>query len=175
MEESTNRYSTKWIHFGLIDRFQVCKLIAVVVVLLLATSCRKDRTGTLSPWYPEINENGDSILGVFESRIPCDICERLKFSIVIYGDSRLNLPSTYIMSRIYVGRGNDRTTNTGDIIITTGTALDALHTVYQLTSGAPEEYRFFWKINDHLLFMLDSNRVPMVGDAGEGYVLNRTR
>ena len=155
--------------------FSAGKGLITAILLLLLISCKKDQGGPLQPWYPETNEHGDPVSGVFESRIPCEDCERLKFSLVIYENAQTHLMSTYLMSRIYVGKSDERITNTGNIIITTGTSLDSFHTIYRLTSGAPAEYQSFWKIDEHLLFILDENLTPMVGDAGYGFVLNRVR
>ena len=150
------------------------QLLPMLAILLFMTSCKKDEAAIV-PWYPETNANGDAVLAVFESRIPCSDCERLKLALAVYGNAQTNLPSTYMMSRIYVGKNNDRVSNSGKMIVTQGTSLDPLHTVYKLTSGAPVEYQFYWKINEDLLFVLDANLTPMVGDAGHGYVLNRIR
>lgn len=78
------------------------------------------------------------------------------------------------MSRIYVGKGDERTTNTGQLSIETGTPLDSSAVVYRLDSNAPEEFNLFWKVSEDILFILDENHLPRVGDAGYGYVLNRT-
>ena len=150
------------------------KLLAITLLIFLIASCKKDNDG-LTPWYPETNSNGDPVLAVFESRVPCADCERLKLSIVIYGNTQTNQPSSYLMSRVYVGKSDDRLTNSGNLLVTLGTSLDPTHTVYQLSSGAPPEFQWFWRVNDDLLFVLDQNLEPRVGDAGYGYVLNRTR
>lgn len=147
-------------------------ILWMMLFAFCAISCNKEEV-IITPWYPEKNTNGDSILAVYESRVLCPDCERLKFALVVYRNQQTNLPSTYLMGRIYVGKNNDRLTNSGDMKVTQGTSLDSLHIVYQLTSGAPSEFRSFWKINDDLLFILDENLTPKVGDAGEGYVLNR--
>ena len=47
--------------------------------------------------------------------------------------------------------------------------------VYRLDSRAPDEYKSLWAINDDLLLMLDEEGKPRVGNAGFGYILNRTR
>jgi thioredoxin-related protein len=148
------------------------KVLTIVVIAFCITFCKKEEVIT-TPWYPEINSNGDSVLAVYESRIPCPDCERLKLALVVYSNTQSNLPSTYRMALVYVGKNNDRLTNSGDMNVTKGTSLDSMHTVYQLTSGAPAEFRSFWKINEDLLFILDENLTPKVGDAGHGYVLNR--
>jgi hypothetical protein len=79
------------------------------------------------------------------------------------------------MARIYVGKNNDRLTNSGKIVVKQGTSLDSMHIVYYLSTGAPKEYQIFWKVTKDILFILDDNLTPRVGDAGQGYALNRTR
>ena len=149
--------------------------IGLLAFLFMAVSCNKNATDVIPPWYPETNDNGDPLLGVFESRVPCSDCERLKFALAIYKNQQTNLPSTYIMSRVYVGRDENRISNSGNVSVTNGTSIDPLHIVYNLTSGAPEEFESFWKVDDNLLFILDSNLAPRLGDSGYGYVLNRVR
>lgn len=159
------------------DRFSSLnfnKLLMVITIMFFMVSCKKD-DDIIQPWYPETNTNGQTVLAVYENRIPCPDCERLKLALVVYGNTQTNQPTAYLMSRIYVGKNNDRLTNAGDVNITQGTSLDSLHIVYQLTSGAPAEYQSFWKINEDLLFILDENLTPRVGDAGHGYVLNKIR
>ncbi len=151
------------------------KFLITTTLVLLLIGCKKDQGSPLPHWYPETNELGDPVSGVFESTIPCEDCERLKFSIVIYENAQTHLLTTYLMSRIYVGKSDERITNAGSIIISTGTSLDSLRTIYRLTSGAPAEFQSFWKIDEHLLLILDENLTPMVGDAGYEFVLNRVR
>lgn len=150
-------------------------LLSGIALLLILSSCRKENADPITPWYPETNANGDSVMGEFSSRIPCSDCERLKFSLVIYEDAQTKLPTTYMMARVYVGRDENRVVNSGNIQVKQGTALDPAHTVYELISGAPPEFTLFWKVDENILFILDSNLSPKVGDAGYGYALNRIR
>ncbi len=150
-------------------------IILSTIILISIISCKKDQDDPLTHWYPETNANGDSVMGEFGSRVPCADCERLKFSLVIYEDAITKLPTTYLMGRVYVGRDEERITNSGEIRIIYGTSLDPAHIVYELTSGAPPEFRWFWKVDENILFILDSTLSPRVGDAGYGYALNRIR
>lgn len=155
-----------------IINFSKPALLAIMLTLVFSgADCKKDETP--GPWYPITNENGEPVFGVFESRIPCPDCERMKFGLVIYKDAQTNMATSYFMSRIFVGKGNERTTNKGQLTTEAGTQLDSLAIVYQLDSNAPEEFKLFWKISEDILFILDKNLMPRVGDAGYGYVLNR--
>lgn len=152
----------------------VAKVAVVFMMSVLITACKKELI-TFAPWYPEKNELGEGVLSVFESRVPCPDCERVKLALVLYGNTQANVPTTYKMARVYVGKDNIRLTNGGNVAITQGTSLSPQHTVYRLTTDAPNDYKFFWKIDENLLFILNEDLTPRVGDAGHGYVLNRTR
>ena len=65
----------------------------------------------------------------------------------------------------FMGKNNDRLTNSGNIVVKQGTALDSTHIVYQLSTGAPSEYQLYWKVTNDILFVLDENLTPRVGDA----------
>ena len=131
------------------------------------------------PWYPAANASGDPPSADFENHVPCTIddppaadCQRVKFGLVLYRDAESNEPTTYVMSRIRVGVGNDRQVNEGTWSIGQGTALDPEATVYRLDTGAPEGLDVYWPIGDDILFVLDEELMPRVGDAAHGYALN---
>lgn len=75
-------------------------------ILLLSASCKAPKVDNLqiTPWYPEKNKAGEPVKAVFESRVPCPDCHRLKLAIAFYGKPQDNLPATYTMSRVYVGK-----------------------------------------------------------------------
>jgi hypothetical protein len=134
---------------------------------------------TFSSWYPMTNEDGDPAFADFENHVPCtddferlDGCDRMKFGIVFYRDAETGAPTSYVMSRIYVGLGDERTVDTGTWSIVHGTALDVEAIVYRLDSGAPPEFGAFWAIGEDILFVLDRELNPRVGDAGYSYALN---
>ena len=96
----------------------------------------------------------------------------MKFGLVLYREPESNEPTTYVMSRIRVGVSNDRQVNEGTWSIEQGTALDPEATVYRLDTGAPEGLDVYWPIGDEILFVLDEQLMPRVGDAAYGYALN---
>jgi hypothetical protein len=152
-------------------------LLICLCVILLASGCSNgEKTPTaIEPWYPAANENGDPVFAVFEGFLPCSDCTRIKFSLVLYAEGQTNTPSTYMVARVYVAKGDDRTVNEGAWTITQGTGLDPAAVVYQLDSNAPEEFRSFWTIGQDILFILDQDMNPRVGDGGYSYALNKTR
>ena len=131
------------------------------------------------PWYPTANDAGDPAFVDFENHVPCEIddspaesCQRVKFSLVLYRDPESKEPTTYVMSRIRVGVSDDRQVNEGTWSLGRGTALDPEATVYRLDTGAPEGLDAYWTIGDEILFVLDEQLMPRVGDAAYGYALN---
>jgi hypothetical protein len=153
---------------------KIIVLLMSILIILSGCGYLAETPATFEPWYPSVNENGDSIFAVFESRIPCADCEVIKFGLALYWDRETKTPTTYEMARVYVGKGNDRTVNKGTWIITSGTKLDPQTAVYQLDSNAPQEFRSFWAIGQDILFILDQNMNPRVGNAAWGYALNKT-
>lgn len=148
--------------------------LLLFALLFITISCKQEKPSP-GPWYPEINDSGEPVIAVYESRIPCDDCERLKFALALYGKSKTENPVSYLMARVYVGKNDERIVNKGTLSVGKGTSIDTSHLVYVLTSGAPDGFHNFWKMNDSLIFILDSLFAPKVGDSGQGYVLNRVR
>lgn len=128
---------------------------------------------TIEPWYPAVNEHSDPVFAVFESRIPCADCEKIKFALALYRNRETKAPTTYKLARVYVAKGDDRTINEGTWTITHGTKLDPQAVVYQLDANAPQEFRSYWLISQDILFILDQDMNPRVGDAGYSYALNK--
>ena len=150
-------------------------VLLLICVMSITTGCNaQSKTPiTVEPWYPATNKNGDEVFAVFESRIPCDDCEKIKFALALYVDSKTQQPTTYQMARVYVAKGNDRTINTGTWTIIRGTSLDSQAVVYQLDANAPDEFQYYWAIGNEILFILDQEMNPRVGTAGYSYALNR--
>lgn len=152
-------------------------IVAVIVWLVSANA--PARQTAFPPWYPSANESGDPASVDFENHVPCSIddspaedCQRVKFGLVLYRDPVTDEPTTYLMSRVWVGVSSDRHVNEGTWGIEQGTALDPQATVYRLETGAPEGLDAYWPIGDDILFILDEQLMPRVGDAAYGYALN---
>jgi hypothetical protein len=156
-------------------------LVLSVVFWMIYNNDSNDAETEFSSWYPIQNENGDPAMADFENHIPCvDIenksienCDRIKFGIVLYHDPQTKAPTTYIISRVHVGVNSERTVNKGTWTTTRGNALDPNAVVYKLDSNAPEEFRNFWALGEDILFILNQEMQPRVGDAAYGYALNR--
>jgi hypothetical protein len=135
-----------------------------------------------APWYPATTAAGDTLQAVFQSRVPCldaegrgaPWCQTVKVALVLYHDPRTHHPASYLLARVYVGDGSGRIVSAGSWSVATGTGDDPNARVYELDRNAPEDFRSYWAISDDVIFVLDGNRNPRVGDAGYGYALNRT-
>jgi hypothetical protein len=156
-------------------------LLILVLVFGFMQKNSHDAATEFGPWYPMQNENGDPAVADFENHIPCVTtgnqpikkCDRMKFGLVLYRDAKTKAPTTYIMSRVYVGVSSERSVNKGAWEVTKGNGLDAQAVDYKLDANAPEEFRNFWAIGDDILFILNDDLKPRVGDAAYGYALNR--
>jgi hypothetical protein len=146
------------------------------VGLWMREKARLDASATVrEPLYPTTNERGDPLRGVFAGRVPCGDCYAIKFMLVLYHAADTKAPSTYKLTRVHVGRGNDRTVNEGTwAMATRGVAGYPNAIVYTLDSNAPAEFRSYWAINENLLLVLDQYGNPRVGNGGFGFILNRT-
>jgi hypothetical protein len=152
---------------------------SLAVAAWLITANAPARQTAFPPWYPAANDSGDPAFVDFENHVPCQIddppaedCQRVKFSLVLYRDPVTGEPTTYLMSRIRVGVSSDRQVNDGTWSIHQGTALDPEATVYRLDTGAPDGLDAYWAVGHDILFILDEQLMPRVGDAAYGYALN---
>jgi hypothetical protein len=153
-------------------------LTVAVLMSLFLSGCGnvQDSRATPEPWCQPVNDDGDPVFAVFESRIPCADCERIKLALALYRDSETEAPTTYKLARVYVGKSpEDRIVVDGAWTITQGTKLDPNAIVYQLDADAPLEFRSFWAIGQDIVFVLDQNRSPRVGTASYSFALNRMR
>jgi len=153
--------------------------LVAAAVWLTPRDTGKDET-TWPAWYPAMNADGDPAFAEFQNHVPCAIdtppavdCQRVKLGLVLYRDASTRQPTTYLMSVIRVGVSDEREVHEGTWSIDTGTGLDPAATVYRLDRGAPEGLRDYWSIGGEILFVLDSDLMPRVGDAANGFALNR--
>lgn len=162
--------------------FSIIAWVVITGAVWLVTGCSFEETpANVPPWYPATNENGDPIFAVFFNRLPCPDCKmppgppsKIKFQLVLYKDRETQAPTTYKMARVYAAQGpTDRIINEGTWTITQGTKSDPQAIVYQLDANAPDEFRSYLVISDDILFILDQEQQPRVGNGFYSYTLNR--
>ena len=152
---------------------------AIVVVVAgvwgyRASTTRPPGATVREPFFSTVSAAGDPLRGAFEYRVPCGDCFALKLSLILYHNADTKAPSTYLMSRVHVGKGDDRTVNEGRWSIERGIQGYPDAVVYRLDATAPAEFKSFWAINENLLLVLDQYGNPRVGTGGVGFLLNRT-
>ncbi|MBI5645101.1 hypothetical protein HY970_03310 [Candidatus Kaiserbacteria bacterium] len=158
-------------------------IILVIVSVLAGTGAYLFQNGyfhkaplTFEPPYPEINANGDPIRAVFEGRIPCVVtgvnCEKLKVGLVLYENEETKAPTTYWLGLIG-SKGNERVVMQGAWVERHGVSGYPNAIAYELDSNTPLELRYYWRVNEDILLLLDQRMSPKVGNAAWGYMLSR--
>jgi hypothetical protein len=129
---------------------------------------------TFDPPYPQVNAGGDPILAVFEGRTPCPVvnCEKLKVGLVLYHDRKESSATTYWLGIIGT-HGNDRVVTSGTWAIRRGVENYPDAVVYELDANAALDLRYYWRVNDDILLLLDRSMHPKVGNSAWGYMLSR--
>lgn len=135
------------------------------------------------PLYPPANRNGDPIFAVFFNRVPCSSCKgpigpasKVKVELVLYADRETRAPTTYRLGRVYAARSaDDRNVNEGTWTIKRGAKSCPQAPVYELDAKAPAEFRSYLLLSDDVLFLLDQQGNPRIGNGFFAYTLNRTR
>jgi len=173
-------------------------LIAFATVLcslhgkpLTAQTAAADNKISVSGTYRPI-PTGPSLFGVFQGRPPCqgiagqlqlptDIpCEMLKWSLILYREPLQLQPTTYSLS--IVGGGDIVKQEGGSYrqkllegkwAIIRGMGSDPDAEVYRLETGRPGKYLYLWKGDENVLFILDEDKTPRVGNEDFSYTLNR--
>jgi len=123
------------------------------------------------------NSLGDPLFGVFEGRAPCgaEDCSALQIGLALYRDDVTWVPTTYRLVLVYAGKSGEQHASEGAWTVEGDVEGYPDSMVYKLDANAPAELRSYWAINDDLLLILGKKGRPRVGNAGLGYLLNRTQ
>lgn len=127
------------------------------------------------PLFQQEDARGDPLFGVYQGRTPCRDCAAIKIGLALYRDDETWAPTTYKLVRVYVGKSDERVVSEGVWKVAGDVEGYPDSVAYELDANAPGEFRSYWAINDELLLVLGKGGRPRVGDAGFGYLLNRTR
>lgn len=156
---------------------KIVVLVVVAVVAVLAGGfwlLRNDSNETPTTPPSSFNANDPSFFGVFEGRVPCTDCERVKVVLILYQDPATKTPTTYVLERIDVGKGNERYITKGSWTTAHGTKTDPEAVVYRLDTEAPEGFRLYQAIDKSILLFLKEDLSLKVGNAGHSYTLSKT-
>ncbi len=124
---------------------------------------------------------GPSVFGVFEGRTPCQgIARELKISVpagalkskwrvTLYQDPESRKPTTYkVEGSLHRGEARE-----GNWNIVRGSKNDPNAIVYRLESAKAGPALLLLKGDENVLFFLDQNESPLVGNSDFSYTLNR--
>ena len=124
---------------------------------------------------------GPTVFAVFEGRSPCHGivrelnlrqhhagCHKVKWRVTLYQNPDTSAPTTYKIE----GTLFRREAREGTWRITRSASTDQNATVYQLNAKG-EAPLLLLKADDNILFFLDQNRAPLIGNADFSYTLNR--
>jgi hypothetical protein len=117
---------------------------------------------------------GSVRFGIFEGKVPCSGCERIKMRLTLHRDERDDSPTVYVLERIEVGHGNERLISRGTWTTAEGSPTAPCATVVTL-DGSPDAFRRYLLLGTNLLLMLDQNLEPLVGNDVHSFTLSRTK
>ena len=122
---------------------------------------------------------------VFEGRTPCQEfkeahpemqassgCFKIKWKLVLYKDAVANKPTTCTVRNIVDNQPRD-ISGTWEIIKGTATSPNA--TIYSIRVDNLQEPLLFLQADDNVLFFLDRNMNPFVGNQDFSFALNRKK
>jgi hypothetical protein len=128
-----------------------------------------------------------SSIGTFDCRAPCDKkllqlsdksaagCNIIKLRLTLYQDSITHTPSSFLINKIYVGKGDTRYENTGKWEIVKGKRNGSDVIIYKLHAYKDNLEFNLLKGDNNLLFFLDENMNFQVGDYYTSFTLNRVK
>ena len=84
-------------------------IVATFIAIILFMASLKTQQIAPEPWFSKPIQMVIQYWRYMRAGYLAPDCERLKFALVIYGNTRTGLPSTYTMALgVYVGKNNDR-------------------------------------------------------------------
>ncbi len=120
---------------------------------------------------------------VFDGRTPCQeianehpemgasqSCFKLKWRLILNRDSVSQLPTTYVIRKIVDNEPRDVS---GKWTILKGTPANPDAIIYQIEPDKPDESISFLVADNDVLFILDKNGNPYIGNADFSFTLNR--
>jgi hypothetical protein len=125
---------------------------------------------------------GPQVFGIFEGRTPCQGisrelkrpenagCFKAKWRVTLLKNPETGEPTTYKIE----GSLFRQSPREGTWTILRGTPADPNAVVYRLDATPTEPALYLWEGDRNVLFFLDQNRKPMLGNAEFSYTLSRT-
>ena len=125
--------------------------------------------------------SGSSVFGVFEGRPPCKEiakqlhipisgdCPKLKWRLTFYHDPVTKAPTNYKLEGSFFSEKE----RLGKWTVLKGMPSNPKAIIIQLDPDKPEDYFYFLKGDNNVLFILDENKNLRVGNLDFSYTLNR--
>ena len=126
-------------------------------------------------------ETGPAVFGIFDGRTPCQGiarelgiparpgCWKAKWRLTLFHDPTTHEPTNYrLEGTLYATRPRE-----GRWRISRGTALNADADVFELAPSSGESPTQLLRGDDGVLFFLDRERQPLIGNASNAYTLDR--
>jgi hypothetical protein len=152
--------------------------LLVLATVLLVQRAAPDRGTPRDSLLPRPAHSDSVLYGIFEGRTPCgavavdftgfpaENCEKIKWQINLYRDSRSADPTTFVFK-------GTRSTRRGTWSVARGAADDPDAVVYRL-GYAGDRVLSLLRADDNVLLVLDGDLRLLVGDASWSYTLSRT-
>lgn len=130
----------------------------------------------------KLSEN-KSLQLIFDGRTPCQeidtehpemnagkSCFKLKWKLTLLKDSISQLPTTYVMRKVVDNKPRDVS---GKWTVIYGIPTNPEVIIYKIEPDKPEESISFFVADDNILFFLDKNNEPYMGNEDFSFTLNR--
>ncbi len=130
--------------------------ILISLILLVGYACKTPATGN-STTTGDNSMNSLDWEGIYSGILPCADCEGIATTI------RLMKDKTYTITRSYLGRSNESTTNAGTF------EWDAGGSSIRLNGEEPGRF----KVGENRLIHLDRDGKPITGELAANYVLTK--
>jgi hypothetical protein len=141
---------------------------------------RSEEPGQTPTFFPDVWKDSQT-KEIFVGRTPCtpvseiyhlpvsNNCIKLKWKLTLYRDPVTLLPTSYSLSRT----GHREREVEGRWTILQGREINSKGIIYQLDPDKSDISLFFLRADENLLFFLDKEFNPLVGDHNFSYTLNK--
>lgn len=139
----------------------------VMVVLGLGTIVGAQEPGPHAP------PPGQQVLGFYTGTLPCADCSGIDTELTLFTHGPTSSgTASYWLKETYLGKpAKDATFESGGSWTAQPGTLDPKSTVYHLTEARSHESRYYLKVSDDVLKMLDRSARPI--DSKRDYTLRR--
>lgn len=137
-------------------------IFAVLTAILLISGCKTqnqplNNTAATTPQQPVTYESGP-----FKGTLPCSDCDGISTVITLYFNEDTKSPVKYFMTETYLGKTSPLSSQ-GTFKVVEGSSIDPKAVIYQTDPDTPEMSRYFLKVGDDELKLVNSDGSPFKG------------